>query len=51
MNAEHDDRAGADISGVSVEGLEMGDTGVVPTVRAAFHQVCPAAVASNVTSA
>ena len=51
-NAEHNNRAGASAtSNVSVEGLQMGDTGVVPTVRAAFHQVQSAAVASNVPSA
>ncbi|KAL0042931.1 hypothetical protein WJX79_004183 [Trebouxia sp. C0005] len=36
---EHNNRAGASAtSNVSVEGLQMGDTGVIPTVRAAFHQ-------------
>lgn len=50
-NAEHDDRAGADVSGTSIEGLEMGGSGVVPTVRAASHQVRSAAAAPNLTSA
>ncbi len=51
-NAEHNDRAGAyDISSASVECLEMGGSGVVPTVRAVFHQVKSAAVASDLTSA
>ncbi len=51
-NAEHNDRTGAyDTPNASVEGLEMGDTGVVPPVRAAFHQVLSAAVASTDTSA
>ena len=51
-NAEHNYTAGAyDTSNASVEGLETGDTGVAPTVRAAFYQVQSAAVASNVTSA
>lgn len=51
-DAEHNDRAGAyDTSNASVEDLEMRDTGVVPTLRAAFHQVWSAAVVSNVSSA
>ncbi len=50
-NAEHTGDGAYDTSNVSVEGLEMGDTGVVPTVRAAFHQVWLAAVVSNVSSA
>ena len=49
-NAEHNDRAGDDISSVSFGGLDSEDTGVVPAVLAAFHQV-QSAVASNVTSA
>ena len=51
-NAEHNHRAGAyDTPNASAEGLEMGDTGVVPTLQAAFHQVQSAAMVSNVSSA